>query len=59
MHYSFDSGRTLTPEEIEEIRHTIRPVERIRRHYFGQTLFIDADIEPSVKIYKRLETLDK
>lgn len=28
--YVFDAGRSLTPEEIEEIKHTITPVEKIR-----------------------------
>jgi len=59
VQHSFDPGRALTLEEIAKIAHTIRPIERVRKHYFGQQLFIDAEIQERDKLYRRLETIDK
>lgn len=56
--YIMDLGRVLSKEEVEDIKHTIIPVERIRRnvtpHY---TTYISA--EPKGNKATRSESYDK
>ena len=56
--YIMDLGRVLSKEEIEDIKHTITPVERIRKNLVhNYTTYIDA--EPEGRKITRNETVDK
>ena len=53
-----DLGRVLSKEEVENIKHTITPVERIRKNpVHNYTTYIDA--EPEGRKITRNETVDK
>jgi hypothetical protein len=55
--YIFDTGRSLTPEEIEAIKHKITPIHLVKGEVSNATTYIDAEREGPPA--RRLETMDK